>query len=232
MNHITRPSHVIQDHIARAAAHLTDRDRQIALDCHEHGWAEAPPRSTGCSTKSAPASPPPNSAATATNSAGAAATPLKVARSATLAHHIAVNKFFARLAVEARAAGGALREWHGERTTQGLLDGIAAPDGYGVITLPDRDPLHLLLQLDRGTEPLSRIRDKVDRYAKALPRSELADADPLVLFVVPSQRRASGIMRTVGAAPIGRVAAAWEPDERMHVLALFGEARRTTAGCP
>lgn len=123
--------------------------------------------------------------------------PLKVARTATLAHRLAVNEFFVRLAVEARAAGGALREWYGERTTQRLLDGVAAPDGYGVLTLPDRDPLHLLLEVDRGTEPLSRIRDKVDRYAKAIPRSELADADPLVLFVAQTSRRAESIRQVL-----------------------------------
>jgi hypothetical protein len=116
--------------------------------------------------------------------------PLKVARSATLAHRVAVNEFFVRLAVEARAAGGALREWYGERTTQRLLDGIAAPDGYGVVTLPNRDPLHLLLELDRGTESLSRIREKVDRYAKAIPRSELADVGARLLFTVPTASRA------------------------------------------
>lgn len=106
-------------------------------------------------------------------------TALGLASSATLDHRMGVNEFFVRLAVEARAAGGALREWYGERATRRLLDGIAIPDGYGVITLPDRDPLHLLLELDHGTEPLRRIREKVNRYAKAIPRSELADADPL-----------------------------------------------------
>jgi hypothetical protein len=135
------------------------------------------------------------------------ADPLKVARTATLAHRIATNEFFVRLAVEARAAGGALREWYGERTTQRLLDGIAAPDGYGVLTLPDRDPLHLLLELDRGTEPLSRIRDKVDRYAKALPRSELADAVPLVLFVAPSAGRARHIGDAINGEPGRRMRA-------------------------
>jgi hypothetical protein len=80
-----------------------------------------------------------------------------LARSATLTHRIAVNEFFVRIAVEARAAGGALREWYGERTTHRLLGGIAVPDGYAVLVLPGDDPLHLLLELDRGTEPLRRI---------------------------------------------------------------------------
>jgi Replication-relaxation len=142
---------------------------------------------------------------------------LKVARSPVLAHRLAVNEFFVRLAVETRAAGGALREWYGERTTYRLFDGVVVPDGYGVLTIPDRDPLHMLLELDRGTEPLRRIRDKADRYAKAIPRSDLADADPLVLFLAPSARRQAGIADTVEAGRPGgrayRVAVApWSSD--------------------
>jgi len=125
------------------------------------------------------------------------ADPLKVARTPILAHRLAVNEFFVRLAVEARMVGGALREWYGERTTQRLFNGVVAPDGYGVVTLPDRDPLHLLLELDRGTEPLRRIRDKVDRYAKALRRSELADTDPLVLFLAPTAARTDHIAQVL-----------------------------------
>jgi hypothetical protein len=118
---------------------------------------------------------------------------LALASSQTLAHRMATNEFFVRVAVEARAAGGFLREWYGERTTQPLFDGIIVPDSYGVVDLPGREPLHVLLELDRSTEPLRRIRDKVDRYAKAIPRSELADLDPLVLFAVPTARRAAGV---------------------------------------
>jgi Replication-relaxation len=135
-----------------------------------------------------------------------------------------VNEFFVRLAVEARAAGGALREWYGERTTQRLLDGIAAPDGYGVIALPDRNPLHLLLELDRGTEPLRRIREKVDRYAKAIPRSELADAEPLVLFLAPTVTRTEHIERALGIAgqartnPIRCQARCWQQTSGKSVL--------------
>lgn len=237
MNQITRPPHVTQDHVDRAAAHLTDRDRRIALDCYEHGTLTTdqitrlhfrgerasrrrlerlyrlrvldrfrPTRRRG------EGSAPFHWVLDEVGARIAAAElgrdrdklhwrrsdPLKVARTATLAHRLAVNEFFVRLAVEARSAGGALREWYGERTTQRLLDGIAAPDGYGVLDLPDRDPLHLLLELDRGTEPLRRIRDKVDRYAKAIPRSELADADPLVLFLAPREQRTESIRDLVG----------------------------------
>lgn len=118
---------------------------------------------------------------------------LALASSQTLAHRMATNEFFVRVAVEARAAGGSLREWYGERTAQLLFDGIVVPDSYGVVDLPGRDLLHLLLELDRSTEPLRRIRDKVAAYAKAIPRSELADLNALVVFAVPTSRRAAGV---------------------------------------
>ncbi len=58
----------------------------------------------------------------------------------------------------------------GERTIHGLFDGLVWPDGYGVLTLPDRAPLHLLLELDRTTEPAITLLDKATRYAKVTPR--------------------------------------------------------------
>lgn len=257
-HHITRPSHVTRDHVTIAAAHLTDRDRRIALDCYEHGTLTTDQLGRlhfrgGRATRRRlerlyelrvldrfrPTLPRGEGSAPfhwLLDEVGARivaaelgrdrdqlrwrrSDPLQVARSATLAHRIAVNEFFVRLAVEARAAGGALREWYGERTTQSLLDGIAAPDGYGVLTLPDIDPLHLLLELDRGTEPLRRIREKVDRYAKALPRSELADADPLVLFAAPTAARARS-MTEVGAT-IGGAVIVWAPASSDALLPLL-----------
>lgn len=278
MNHITRPQHVTQDHVARAAAHLTDRDRRIALDCYEHGTLTTDQlrrlHFTGERTtrrrlerlyelrvldRFRPTLPMGEGTAPfhwVLDEVGARivaaelgrerdqlrwrrSDPLKVARSTTLAHRIAVNEFFARLAVEARAAGGALREWYGERTTQSLLDGIAAPDGYGVVTLPGHDPLHLLLELDRGTEPLRRIRDKVARYAKALPRSELADADPLVLFLAPTSPRVEHIaevLRRSDDVRAGRVrcrASSWSTGSaEAAALDLVAGSGLTTAATP
>ena len=56
---------------------------------------------------------------------------IAIAASAKLAHQLEVNEFFTRLADEARAAGGRLAEWWGERRCLAALDGQAAPDGYG-----------------------------------------------------------------------------------------------------
>lgn len=81
------------------------------------------------------------------------ASALAPASSTKLTHHTHVNEFFARLARDAARAGGALAEWYGERSLYDLFDSTIATDGYGVLSLPNRSPIHLLLELDRGTEP-------------------------------------------------------------------------------
>jgi hypothetical protein len=126
-----------------------------------------------------------------------------------------------RLAVELREADGSLHEWYGEKITSGLLGGLVTPDGYGVLHLPGRAPLHLLLEPDRGTEPLRRIREKVDRYAKTLPRSELTDTNPLVLFAAPTSRSAAGVSNALtgsNKSALRMFAAAWSPASRERLL--------------
>lgn len=131
-------------------------------------------------------------------------TALTIAASPTLTHRVETNEFFTRLAQDAKAAGGALSEWYGERTTHTMLDGIAKPDGYGVLTLPGRTPIHILLELDRDTETIDRLRDKSERYARAIPRGALRHTNPLVLLAVPSLARAESATAALArtAAPI------------------------------
>jgi hypothetical protein len=134
-------------------------------------------------------------------------TALTIAASPTLAHRVETNEFFTRLAQDAKTAHGALSEWYGERTTHTMLDGIAKPDGYGVLTLPDRAPIHVLLELDRDTETIDRLRDKSERYARAIPRGALRHTNPIVLLAVPSLARAKSATAAVActAAPIAVV---------------------------
>jgi protein involved in plasmid replication-relaxation len=121
-----------------------------------------------------------------------------IATSQKLDHHVEVNEFFTRLAIDANAAGGALSEWYGERTCHHAFSGKVVPDGWGVLMLPGHSPLHLLVELDRGTETSSRLRKKAEDYERCLPYTSLKDLDPLVLLLVPSVGRA----RTAGAALI------------------------------
>jgi hypothetical protein len=80
-------------------------------------------------------------------------------------------------------------EWYGERTTHQLFKGVA-PDGYGVLALPGRPPVHLLLELDRATEPAQRLRQKAVGYARQIPQSELSEYGTLVILAVPTATRA------------------------------------------
>lgn len=141
-------------------------------------------------------------------------TALALADSPKLHHHIEINEFFAQLAHEASASGGALAEWYGERTIHGLLGGLVWPDGYGVLALPERAPIHLLLELDRATEPAAQLRDKATRYAKAIPRSTLARHRPIVILAVPNSARAQVAIAAVTGTGAPIAVAAWNPTGR------------------
>ncbi len=234
----SRPARVPLTHIVGLGSRLTDRDRQIALDCYEHhvlttsqlqrlhfaGLRTAEVRLDvlyGLRVLDRFRPPARHGAGTAPyhwilDQAGAYvvaeqygierrelkwrhATALALADSMKLRHHVEINEFFAQLTHEVTAKGGALAEWYGERTIHGLFSGVIWPDGYGVLTLPDRSPLHFLLELDRATEPAVQLRDKAKRYAKALPRSTLARYQPVVILAVPTAAR----VRAAGAAIAG-----------------------------
>lgn len=70
--------------------------------------------------------------------------------------------------------------------------------------LPGRAPVHILLELDRGTETIERLRDKGERYARALRRGALRNTNPLVLLAVPGPARARSAAATLTSirAPI------------------------------
>jgi hypothetical protein len=144
---------------------------------------------------------------------------LGLADSTKLAHHVEVNECFTRLAQDAARAGGTLSEWYGERTTCDLLAGIAVPDGYGVLCLPDREPIHLLVELDRATEPRERLAAKAAAYARALPRSTLAALHPIVLLLVPTPARAAAAQRVILAGTL--TPAVWSvtsPDSPLEIV--------------
>jgi hypothetical protein len=245
MSENPRRGRVSEAQLTRLAAHLTGRDRQIALDCYEHtvlttgqlgrlhftGIAEQTARrrllmlyELRVLDRFRPLLPRGQGSAPhhwVLDEAGAHivaaehqisrpelryqhAAALSVADSIKLTHHIEVNEFFCRLHADATHAGGALSEWYGERTLHRFFHGRLTPDSYGVLRLPDRPPIHLLLELDRGTEPSQRLREKAARYASALPRSTLSEHDPLVILAVPSAARAETATAAIAhtAAPI------------------------------
>lgn len=257
-----RPARVTLPLVVRCASRLTERDRQIALDCYDHhvpttGQMQ---RLHFPSVRAACARlhvlyllrvldrfrPPWERGQGSTlwhwilDETGAyivaeqlgverkelswrRASALAIAASAKLRHHIEVNEFFSRLASEAAAQGGALTEWYGERTTQRLFQGRVTPDGYGVLNLMGHTPLHILLELDRATEPAERLRGKATRYAQELPRSVLSDASPVIIMAVPTSARAQAASAAIAttAAPI--TVAVW--DEPRSLLEIVTSAR-------
>jgi hypothetical protein len=136
---------------------------------------------------------------------------LSLSRSQTLTHQLEVNEFFTRLTDEARQAGGRLGEWWGERRCLAALDGQAAPDGYGKLLLPGQRPVSFLLELDRSTEDRERLRQKARRYAKALPRSEFAGDEPLLLVAVPTQARRDGAAAALASSRLRLRVLVWTP---------------------
>lgn len=119
-----------------------------------------------------------------------------IASTAALHHRWQANEFATQLVAEVRLAGGDVPAWYGERGGRELLDDVVAPDSYLLLERPGAPPLHLLLEMDRGTEDRERLLAKAHRYAKGIPRGPFADAATLVLLTVPTDRRA----RTAAAA--------------------------------
>lgn len=153
-----------------------------------------------------------------------------IAASQNLAHHVEVSEFFTRLAIEANAGGGGLSEWYGERTCHHVFSGKVVPDGWGVLTLPGRRPMHFLVELDRGSESSSRLRKKAEDYEEFLPHTRLRDLEPRILLLVPSAKRAQTAGRAVSgtAAPIA--VSVWSRDSTNSVLALVVGADQDGAG--
>lgn len=143
---------------------------------------------------------------------------LEIARSSKLTHQLAVNEFFTRLARDTRDAGGTLREWWGERRAAAAFSGAVVPDGYGRLEINERS-ITFLIELDRSTEPQKRLKEKVIRYARALPRSNPRPA--LVLLLVPTHARAKETEKTLAPIPTPISTAVWTPQTATSPLDLL-----------
>jgi hypothetical protein len=151
-----------------------------------------------------------------------------IAQSSKLRHHIEISEFFSLLSLEAQLQHGALHEWYGERITSTLFKGVV-PDGYGVINLPHRPPVHLLLELDRGTEPARRLYDKAVLYARQIPRSQLGERDAFVVLTVPTATRAKLAREAVDGTGAPIVVAEWSKASTHSPLAIVTNAAEQIA---
>jgi hypothetical protein len=136
----------------------------------------------------------------------------RIEHSPNLTHQLGVVEFFTLLYAAARnLPGAALAEWWSETTTAAECYGIIRPDGYGHWIEPtphhqhSRREVRFFYEHDRGTEPLTTILAKIDKYAAltaAHPRITLP-----VLIEVPNHTRESNLHRAL----IGRRARSRQP---------------------
>jgi hypothetical protein len=270
LKEIVRPRRFTDQDALRLAAHVTERDRQIAMDCFEHHVLTTSQikRLHFTNTRAATARlnvlyrlrvldrfrpSLPRGQGTAPyhwilDEGGALivaaerdvqraklgwqhTVAVRVATSPKLTHHLEVNEFVVRLAVEAQAAGGVLAEWYGERTLHGFFNGKLIPDSYAVLRLHDRASLHVLVELDRGTETLERLRAKAERYDRKLRYRPWREVDPIVLFVVPSERRAHTVTSTLAETSPSLAVIVWSSASTAppmaNVLDVDASRRRT-----
>jgi hypothetical protein len=122
----------------------------------------------------------------------------RVYASPTLDHLLATNAFFTALLAHARThPDTALLRWWSERTTAARHGRRINPDGHGVWTDGDQET-GFYLELDRGTETIARLVDKL--AAQRRLRAEGGPAYP-VLFVLPSRAREQHLHRRLTDRP-------------------------------
>lgn len=261
----TRPARVTKALLVELASRLTERDRQIALDCYEHYVLTTTQlqRLHFSGVRAARARldalymllvldrfrPPWLRGEGSTqwhwilDEVGARivaeltdtdrkrlkwshATSLALADSPKLDHRIEINEFFAQLAEELTATGGSLSEWYGERTTQHLFNARVIPDGYAVLHLPHAPLVHVLLELDRATEPVVRLRDKARRYAAEIPRSVLSEVDPLIVIATSTPARPKAISDATSMTGTQITVAVWSPSSSPLTIVADVTSRR------
>jgi hypothetical protein len=111
---------------------------------------------------------------------------VRIARSQTLGHLVAVNGFFTRLAWACRRSGNVtIAEWLGERRARQGWGVRIEPDGVGSVW-DGRAQVRFFFELDRGTETHRQLRAKLQRYSEL---ALLPDVPEVLLFVFPTDRR-------------------------------------------
>jgi hypothetical protein len=263
LKEIVRPRRFTAQDVMRLAAHLTERDRQIALDCFDHRvlttgqikrlhftdtrttvarldvlyrlrvldrFRPSLPRGRGTAPYHWILDEGGALIVAAQKDVERAklgwqhAVAVSVAASPKLTHHVEVNEFVVRLAVEAQAVGGMLTHWYGERWLHRAFDGMLLPDTYAALGFRDRPALHMLVELDRGTETLETLRDKAERYERRLDYKFWREVDPLVLFVVPSEGRARTVTDTLAGMSPSLAVIVWRKDATRSALTASLEA--------
>ncbi|MEZ4554829.1 MAG: replication-relaxation family protein [Dehalococcoidia bacterium] len=131
--------------------------------------------------------------------------------SRSLRHHdhtLGVNRFFARLALDARRAGWQLTVWSNEAESTrrfSSADGRVSwirPDGSGVLASGMR-AVPFLLEYDRGTLDAGDYAKKLDAYVRYFGAREWTRdfaVEPTLLFVCADNRAEARVRRAVAGA--------------------------------
>lgn len=163
----------------------------------------------------------------------------RLATSPTLGHLLAVNGFFVALTAHARHHDHTdLTAWCNEQQARDAAGNLARPDGHGVWTAAGRR-VPFWLEMDLGTEPLSRVAGKLDGYVHL---AGTRHGFP-VLFWLPSAIREANLHAHLARTqlPTGVVVATGAADHAADhggpagpVWHLAGQpaARRTLAQLP
>nr|CTQ99253.1 hypothetical protein [Kibdelosporangium sp. MJ126-NF4] len=117
------------------------------------------------------------------------------AYSLQLAHDVACNGLFTSLVRHARQprTTGQLTTWWSASHCKRLWGDIVKPDGYARWSHDGRE-FDWFMEFDFGTEPRSRILDKVDRYTKLATNTGLTTP---VLLWFPTPDRESSVRYTL-----------------------------------
>jgi hypothetical protein len=117
---------------------------------------------------------------------------MAIAYSLRLAHTVAVNGFFTALAARARHdPAGALTTWWSETRCGRLFGDLVRPDGYGRWRTQG-EGIEFFLELDFGTEPLTKVAAKLTGYAALAAATAIATP---VLVWLPTTRREAAARR-------------------------------------
>lgn len=112
----------------------------------------------------------------------------RLAMSPTLAHLLAVNGFFVALTAHARTDPSTrLDRWWNEARCRDEVGTVVRPDGHGVWNVGGQ-AVPFWLEVDLGTETLSRVVGKLDGYAKLPPPRSYP-----VLFWLPTAAREANL---------------------------------------
>jgi hypothetical protein len=163
---------------------------------------------------------------------------LALADSQRLAHLLGVNGLFCSLARWARGVEDAeLVEWWPERRCNNEWGEVVRPDSFGLLRQRQR-VVEFFVEVDRGTETLARLADKLAGYAEL---TRATGWTPQVCFWFPGPGREAEARRVLthpevpvatGAAGLGdgTGGAVWLPvgqtGPRLHLIDLAPTGRR------